>query len=48
MGLFVLDSESTELNVVQVSVDPKHLDDDIGHYSHHHDKDGDQPDDDKD
>jgi hypothetical protein len=22
--------------VVQVSVDPKHLDDDMGHYSHHH------------
>ena len=36
MGLFVLDRESNELNVVQVSVDPEHLDDDIGHYAHHH------------
>ena len=36
MGLFVLDRETNELNVVQVSVDPEHLDDDIGHYVHHH------------
>jgi hypothetical protein len=37
MGLFVIDKENHELTVVQVSVDPNHLDDDIGHYSHHHD-----------
>jgi hypothetical protein len=37
MGVFVLDQESNELNVVQVSVDPDHLDEDIGHYRHHHD-----------
>jgi hypothetical protein len=37
MGLFVLDKESNELDVVEVSVDPDHLDDDIGHYRHHHD-----------
>jgi len=30
------------MDVVQVSVDPKHLDDDIGHYSHHHHDDGDK------
>jgi hypothetical protein len=36
MGLFVVDSEKNEMDVVQVSVDPKHLDDDIGHYRHHH------------
>jgi len=29
---------------VQVSVDPKHLDDDIGHYTHHHDSDSDSSD----
>jgi hypothetical protein len=37
MGLFVLDKDGNEMDVVQVSVDPNHLDDDIGHYSHHHD-----------
>jgi hypothetical protein len=37
MGLFVLDKDGNEMNVVQVSVDPNHLDDDIGRYSHHHD-----------
>jgi hypothetical protein len=36
MGLFVLDKDGNEMDVVQVSVDPNHLDDDIGHYSHHH------------
>jgi hypothetical protein len=36
MGLFVVDKDGNELDVVQVSVDPDHLDDDIGHYSHHH------------
>lgn len=40
MGLFVLDKENGELDVVQVSVDPRHLDDEIGHYRHHHDDDG--------
>lgn len=37
MGLFVLDKDNNDLDVVQVSVDPAHLDDDIGRYSHHHD-----------
>lgn len=37
MGLFILDKESHEMDVVQLSVDPRHLDDEIGHYSHHHD-----------
>jgi hypothetical protein len=35
MGLFVVDKDGNEMDVVQVSVDPKHLDDDIGHYRHH-------------
>jgi hypothetical protein len=41
MGLFVLDKNGNEMDVVQVSVDPNHLDDDIVHYSHHHDSDHD-------
>ena len=44
MGLFVLDKDDNEMDVVQVSVDPKHLDDDIGHYTHHHDSDIDSSD----
>jgi hypothetical protein len=36
MGLFVVDKDHSELDVVQVSVDPSHLDEDIGHYSHYH------------
>jgi len=35
MGLFVLDSDGNELDVVQVSVDPDHLNDTINQYSHH-------------
>jgi hypothetical protein len=46
MGLFVVDLDGNEMDVVEVSVDPKHLDDDIGQYKHHHDgdKDGDRSD----
>ncbi|HWE87729.1 MAG TPA: hypothetical protein VG267_22490 [Terracidiphilus sp.] len=36
MGLFVLDSDGRELDVVQVSVDPDHLNDTIQQYGHHH------------
>ncbi|MGD0735136.1 MAG: hypothetical protein ABR976_08315 [Terracidiphilus sp.] len=36
MGLFVVEKDGNEMNVVQVSVDPKHIDDDIGQYRHHH------------
>ena len=40
MGLFVVDKDSNELDVVQLSVDPRHMDDEIGHYTHHdHDHD---------
>jgi hypothetical protein len=48
MGLFVLDSDGSEINVVQVSVNPDHLDDDIGHYRHHHHDRDDSDADDKD
>lgn len=35
MGLFVVDKDNDEMDVVQLSVDPRHVDDDIAHYSHH-------------
>lgn len=35
MGLFVLDADGTELDVVQMSVDPQHLNQKIGTYAHH-------------
>ncbi len=35
MGLFVVDKDGSELDVVQVSVDPRHVDSEIGHYAHH-------------
>lgn len=44
MGLFVLDLDGHEMDVVQVSVDPNHLSENIGKYAHHRHDDGD-PDD---
>lgn len=41
MGLFVLDLDGNELDVVQVSVDPDHLNETIGKYDHHGDELGD-------
>lgn len=41
MGLFVLDADGHELDVVQVSVDPHHLAENIDHYEHHHHEDAD-------
>jgi hypothetical protein len=41
MGLFVLDASGHDLDVVQVSVDPAHLNDKLNeyqHHSHHHDE----------
>lgn len=44
MGLFVLDLDGRNLDVVQVSVDPDHLSENIGRYDHHRDnKDEDVP-----
>lgn len=34
MGLFIVDLDGHELDVVQVSVDPDHLNDSISHYEH--------------
>ena len=45
MGLFVIDKDSNEMDVVEVSVDPDHLNDNIRHYQHpHHDADSDKGD----
>lgn len=35
MGMFVLDADGHDLNVVQLSVDPKHLAENVAHYDHH-------------
>jgi hypothetical protein len=40
MGMFVLDADGSELDVVQMSVDPEHLNQQVGKYEHH-DRDGD-------
>ena len=40
MGMFVLDLDGNEMDVVQMSVDPNHLSQSIGKYEHHqHDGD---------
>jgi hypothetical protein len=39
MGVFVLDLDGSELDVVQVSVDPDQLNNTVDKYSHHHDSD---------
>lgn len=45
MGLFVLDADGRDLNVVQVSVDADHLSESVNRYNHrHHDPDGNVPD----
>jgi hypothetical protein len=41
MGMFVLDLDGQEMDVVQMSVDPEHLSESIGKYEHHH-GDGDE------
>lgn len=40
MGLFVLDEDGRNLDVVQVSVNPDHLAESINHYEHHQHDDG--------
>jgi len=36
MGMFILDLDGHEMDVVQMSVDPEHLSESIGKYEHHH------------
>jgi hypothetical protein len=38
MGLFIVDKEGNEMDVVQISVDPDHLNESIGQYKHSHHK----------
>jgi len=35
MGLFIIDHDHGEMDVVQISVDPDHLNESIGKYKHH-------------
>jgi len=35
MGMFVLDLDGHEMDVVEMSVDPEHLSENIGKYEHH-------------
>ncbi len=42
MGLFVVDLDGHEMDVVQISVDPNHLNENIGKYSHQHHKESDR------
>lgn len=44
MGLFILDSDGHELDVVEASVDPDKLNETIEQYSHHHGDSEDRPD----
>jgi hypothetical protein len=45
MGLFIVDKDGNEMDVVEVSVDPDHLNDSIGKYRHSHsDSDRDEDD----
>ena len=46
MGLFVVSLDDHELDVVQISVDPDHLNEKLGHYGHRHgsEKGGDESD----
>lgn len=46
MGLFVLDADGHDLNIVEVSVDADHLNESVNRYEHHHehgDPDGNLP-----
>ena len=42
MGLFVVDRDGHELDVVQVSVNPDHLNEQLGQYPHNNARDGDE------
>jgi hypothetical protein len=44
MGLFVVEYDGREMNVVEVSVDPDHLNESIGRWEHRHHDDGDESD----
>jgi len=35
MGMFIVDLDGRELNLVEISVNPEHLKDSVDHYTHH-------------
>lgn len=37
MGMFIVDLDNDDMDIVQLSVDPEHLNDSINRYDHHHD-----------
>ena len=43
MGMFIVDKDGNEMDVVQVSVDPEHLSESIGQYDHGHHGDRQRP-----
>jgi hypothetical protein len=43
MSLFIVDKDGNEMDVVEVSVDPDHLNETVGQYEHSRDKSGDVP-----
>lgn len=48
MGMFIVDLDGHEMDVVQISVDPDHLNQSIGKYEHHDSDDNDSDHDDSD
>lgn len=36
MGMFIVDLDGDDMNIVQISVDPDHLNESLGQYDHHH------------
>lgn len=36
MGMFIVDLDNEDMDIVQLSVDPEHLNDSINRYDHHH------------
>lgn len=38
LGMFILDADGHELDVVQLSVDPDHIAEKLAEYDHHHDR----------
>lgn len=45
MGMFIVDLDGDDMNIVQISVDPDHLSESIGQYDHHHHDDNSDDDD---
>ena len=45
MGMFIVDKDGHEMDVVQISVDPDHLNESIGKYGHAHSSDDNDADD---